>query len=104
MYFSNLVLEDAFLSEPEIPTIVVVFIMLRSVHVQSEFCSYIAKRWCVFYSDLFITEGYKGDNQNFQIKRKSFFGDYKTSTSRIQKFRRFYGGRNIARSDWNSRA
>ena len=47
---------------------------------------------CIFYSDLFITEGYKIDNQFFQIKRKSFFGDYKTSTARIQKLRRFHGG------------
>ena len=41
---------------------------------------------CIFYSDLFITEGYKVDNQIFQIKRKSFFGYYKTSTSRLQSF------------------
>ena len=45
---------------------------------------------CVFYSDLFITEGYKVDNQIFQIKRKSFFGYYKTSTSRLQELCRFY--------------
>ena len=27
---------------------------------------------CIFYSDLFITEGYKVDNQIFQIKGRVF--------------------------------
>ena len=59
---------------------------------------------CIFYSDLFITEGYKVDNQIFQIKRKSFFVYYKTSTSGIQELCRFYRGGNIARANRNSRA
>ncbi len=45
---------------------------------------------CIFCSDLFITEGYKVDNEIFQIKRKSFFGYYKTSTPRLQKLCRFH--------------
>ena len=58
-----------------------------------------------FYSDLFITEGYKVDNQIFQIKRKSFCGYYKTSTSRLQELcRSCTGGGNTAGAHRNSRA
>ena len=82
--------EDAFLSEPESPTIVVDFIMLFSGYFECESCLVSRGLGCIFYSDLFITEGYKVDNQIFQIKRKSFFGYYKTSTSRLQKLCRLH--------------
>ena len=82
--------EDAFLSEPESPTIVLDFIMLFSGYFECEpYCS-ATKDWLYFLYDLFITEGYKVDNQIFQIKRKEFFGYYKTSTSRLQELCRFY--------------
>ena len=82
--------DSAFLSEPESPTIVVDFIMLFSGYLNMCLAVVSQGLGCIFYSDLFITEGYKVDNQIFQIKRKSFFGYYKTSTSRLQKLCRFH--------------
>ena len=43
VYFSSFVFEDAFLSEPESPTIVVDFIMLCSGYVDCKFCCSVAK-------------------------------------------------------------